>query len=49
MLPQHVAKAVRESSSSRAEMEDDDTTTNTPGLRAVIMKRIQKIGQYMWM
>ena len=42
MLPL-VAKAVRKvSSSSRAEMEEDDTTTNTLGLRAVIMKRYPK-------
>ena len=42
MLPL-VAKAVRQSSSSsRAEMEEDDSTTNTPGLRAVIMKRYPK-------
>jgi hypothetical protein len=34
-----VAKAVRESSSSRKE---EDNTTNTPGLRAVIMKRYPK-------
>jgi hypothetical protein len=38
MLPL-VAKAVRESSSSRKE---EDNTTNTPGLRAVIMKRYPK-------
>ena len=38
MLPL-VAKAVRETSSSRKE---DDNTTNTPGLRAVIMKRHPK-------
>ena len=42
MLPL-VAKAVRKvSSNSRAEVEDDDTTTSTPGLRAVIMKRYPK-------
>jgi hypothetical protein len=40
MLPL-VAKAVRKVS-SRAEMEEDDTSTNTPGLRAVIMKRYPK-------
>jgi hypothetical protein len=41
MLPL-VAKAVRQSNSSKAAMEEDDTTTNTPGLRAVIMKRYPK-------